>query len=104
MTNPQTLTSVPADEEHAPQLGQAVEILRCRSNLTDGNYIAAPEGFVTTLTQAYSFDTGTLGPAILILIFRRLQGHLSDLRWRGGRRRGEAALMAGWAAAWQKRA
>ncbi len=65
MTNPQTLTltSVPVDEEHAPQLGQAVEILRCRSNLTDGNYIAAPEGFVTTLTQAYSFDTGTLGLA-----------------------------------------
>ncbi len=65
VTDPRTLTlqGAPVDEEHAPQLGQAVEILRCRSDLTDGNYIAAPEGFVTTLTQAYSFDTGTLGLA-----------------------------------------
>ncbi|MGA3398930.1 MAG: DUF6519 domain-containing protein [Acetobacteraceae bacterium] len=65
VTNPQTLTltGTPVDEEHAPQLGQAVEILRCRSDLTDGNFIAAPEGFVTTLTQAYSFDTGALGLA-----------------------------------------
>lgn len=65
VTDPQTLKllGTPVDEEHAPQLGQAVEILRCRSDLTDGNFIAAPEGFVTTLTQAYSFDTGELGLA-----------------------------------------
>ena len=62
VTNPSvlTLTGTPVDEEHAPQLGQAVEILRTRSDLTDGNYIAAPEGFVTTIAQAYSFDTGQL--------------------------------------------
>jgi hypothetical protein len=65
IANPQTLTltGTPVDEEHAPQLGQAVEILRSRTSLGGGNYIAAPEGFVTTLTQAYSFDTGQLGLA-----------------------------------------
>jgi hypothetical protein len=55
-----TLTSVPVDEEHAPQLGQAVEILRTQADLTDGNLIAEPQGFVTTLAQAYSFDTGDI--------------------------------------------
>jgi len=62
MTNPVTLTltGTPVDGEHAPQLGQAVEILRSQANLGDGNFIAAPEGFVTTVAQAYSFDTGEL--------------------------------------------
>jgi hypothetical protein len=55
-----TLTGVPIDQEHAPQLGQAVEILRSRADLGDGNYIAADSGFVTTVTEAYSFDNGTL--------------------------------------------
>lgn len=54
------LTSVPIDQEHAPQQGQAVEILRSRANLGDGDFIAAESGFVTTLAQPYSFDTGTL--------------------------------------------
>lgn len=68
MTDPRTLTltGTPVDEEHAPQLGQAVEILRSRANLGDGNFIAAPEGFVTTLTQAYSFDTGELQLAVAL--------------------------------------
>jgi hypothetical protein len=62
MTDPLTLTLVntPVDVEHAPQLGQAVEILRTQADLGDNNYIAAAEGFVTTLAQAYSFDTGTI--------------------------------------------
>ncbi len=62
MTTPRVLTLVgtPVDEEHAPQLGQVVEILRSRADMGDGNFVAAPEGFVTTLTQAYSFDTGQL--------------------------------------------
>jgi len=62
MTDPLTLTltGTPVDEEHAPQLGQAVEILRSQADLTAGNFIAAPEGFVTTLAQAYSFDTGAI--------------------------------------------
>ncbi len=55
-----TLTGVPVDQEHAPQLGQAVEILRSRTNLGDNDFIAADAGFVTTIKQAYSFDTGTL--------------------------------------------
>jgi hypothetical protein len=68
MTDPRTLTltGTPVDEEHAPQLGQAVEILRSRANLGDGNFIAAPQGFVTTLTQAYSFDTGELQLAVAL--------------------------------------
>ncbi len=55
-----TLAGAPLDQEHAPQLGQAVEILRSRADLGDGAYVAADSGFVTTVTQAYSFDTGTL--------------------------------------------
>ena len=64
MTNPLTLTltGAPVDFEHAPQLGQAVEILRSQAKLDDdGNYVAAPQGFVTTVAQAYSFDFGTVG-------------------------------------------
>jgi hypothetical protein len=62
MTDPVTLTlvSVPVDEEHAPQLGQMVEILRTEAELGDGNRIADSEGFVTSLAQAYSFDTGEI--------------------------------------------
>jgi hypothetical protein len=65
VTDPLTLTliGVPVDGEHAPQLGQAVEILRSEANLGDGNFIAAPQGFVTTVAQAYSFDTGAVGLA-----------------------------------------
>jgi hypothetical protein len=55
-----TLTSVPIDQEHAPRLGHAVEVLRSRTKLGDNNWIAADSGFVTTVAQAYSFDTGTL--------------------------------------------
>lgn len=62
MTDPLTLTliNVPVDEEHAPQQGQMVEILRSTLNLGDGNFIAAHEGFVTSLAEAYSFDTGEI--------------------------------------------
>jgi hypothetical protein len=55
-----TLTSTPIDQEHAPQLGQAVEILRSRSSLGDDNFIAADSGFVTTLKAAYDFGSGAL--------------------------------------------
>jgi hypothetical protein len=60
--DPFTLTFIgtPVDGEHAPQLGQAVEILRSEVSLGDGNFIAAPDGFVTTVAQAYNFDTGEL--------------------------------------------
>ena len=55
-----TLTNVPVDEEHAPQLGQMVEILRTQADLGDGNLIADGQGFVTSVAQAYSFDTGEI--------------------------------------------
>jgi len=56
-----TLSGTPVDNEHAPQQGQAVEILRAQTDLGDGNIVAAAEGFVTTLAQGYSFDTGVIG-------------------------------------------
>jgi hypothetical protein len=52
-----TLTNTPVDEEHAPQLGQMVEILRTELDLGDGNFIAAQQGFVSSVAQAYSFDS-----------------------------------------------
>jgi Family of unknown function (DUF6519) len=55
-----TLIGDPIDQEHAPRLGQAVEILRAEADLKNGDFIAADSGFVTTVTQAYSFDDGTL--------------------------------------------
>jgi hypothetical protein len=65
-----TLQGAPIDQEHAPQLGQAVEILRSRVELKDGsftpadikdrNFVAADAGFVTTVAVAYDFDDGTL--------------------------------------------
>lgn len=55
-----TLTNVPVDEEHAPQIGQMVEILQTEADLGDGNLIADNQGFVTSLAQAYSFDTGEI--------------------------------------------
>jgi hypothetical protein len=61
LTDPKTSTltfsNTPVDEEHAPQLGQMVEILRTSAVLGDDNYIAAHDGFVTSVAQAYSFDT-----------------------------------------------
>lgn len=53
-----TLIGTPVDGEHAPQFGQAVEILRSEASLGDDSFIAAPQGFVTTLAQAYNVDTG----------------------------------------------
>lgn len=65
-----TLQGVPVDQEHAPVLGQAVEVLRSRAELRDGgfvpadlkdrNFVAADSGFVTTVAAAYDFDSGTL--------------------------------------------
>jgi hypothetical protein len=51
------LSNTPVDEEHAPQLGQMVEILRAELDLGDGNLIAEGQGFVTAAAQAYSFDS-----------------------------------------------
>jgi hypothetical protein len=55
-----TLTNTPVDQEHAPQQNQFVEILRTDLDLGDDNYIANGQGFVVSLAQAYSFDTGQI--------------------------------------------
>src|SRR3569623_607823 len=61
-----TLQGLVIDQEHAPQLGQAVEILRSRAELKDSafvpadmkdrNFVAADAGFATTVAIAYDFD------------------------------------------------
>jgi hypothetical protein len=51
------LSNTPVDEEHAPQLGQMLEILRAELDLGDNNLIAEGQGFVTAAAQAYSFDS-----------------------------------------------
>ncbi len=57
--DPQTLMldTTPVDQEHAPQKSQMVEILKSELKLDTGDFIAAPQGFVTGVDQAYSFDT-----------------------------------------------
>ncbi|HEY1880842.1 MAG TPA: DUF6519 domain-containing protein, partial [Caulobacteraceae bacterium] len=62
MNDPLTLTlaTTPVDEEHAPQQNQMVEVLAVDLDLGDGDYIADGEGFVTSLAQGYSFDTGQI--------------------------------------------
>ena len=51
------LSNTPVDEEHAPQLGQMLEILRAELDLGDNNLVAEGQGFVTAAAQAYSFDS-----------------------------------------------
>ena len=64
MTDPVTLTltGTPVDGEHAPQLGQGVEIGQRGRSRQQQFHCGAP-GFVTTAAQAYNFDTGELGLA-----------------------------------------
>jgi hypothetical protein len=52
-----TLVNTPVDQEHAPQQNQMVEILRTELALGNKNFIAEEQGFVTSVAQAYSFDT-----------------------------------------------
>jgi hypothetical protein len=56
-----TLTGTPVDAEHAPQQTQAVEVLDTQAQLDDDqNYIAAAQGFITTLESGYSSATAPL--------------------------------------------
>lgn len=55
-----TLASSPVDSFHYPALGQAVELLRDEVKLTATDYIAAPTGFVSSLTSAYDPTSGQL--------------------------------------------
>jgi hypothetical protein len=61
-TDPLTLklTTVPVDQEHAPQQNQIVEILRTTTELGDNNFIADGEGYVIAVAQAWSPDTGEI--------------------------------------------
>ena len=52
-----TLTPIPVDAEHSPQQNQAIEVLLTQADLGDGNDIAAIQGQVAVLTQAYDPDT-----------------------------------------------
>ena len=62
VANPTTLhlQSAPVDAFHYPRAGQAVEVLLSAVQLTNGEYAAAPTGFVTTVAQAYNPDTQTV--------------------------------------------
>ncbi len=57
--NPTTLhlQSRPPDAFHQPRAGQAVEVLCSAAKLANGEYVAEPSGFVTTLTAPYNPDT-----------------------------------------------
>jgi hypothetical protein len=54
--NPTTLNllSTPVDQEHAPQQKQVVEILRTELVLGNNNFVAAGQGFVTSVAQGYA--------------------------------------------------
>ncbi len=60
------LTTLPVDQEHAPQAGQWVEVLLTELDLENGNYIAAGQGFVTYVTSGYvaAGDPVTLNDAL----------------------------------------
>ncbi len=63
VADPQTLTlqSAPVDAEHFPQGGQAVEVLMDAAALSNGQYVAAPDGQVFTLgTSPYDADSKNL--------------------------------------------
>lgn len=55
------LQTVPVDANHQPRSGQAVEVLRPAAQLSNGEYVASPTGFVTTVAAAYNPDTHTIG-------------------------------------------
>jgi hypothetical protein len=54
------LQTAPIDAEHQPRVGQTVELLMAGAQLSNGEFVAAPSGFVVTLTTAYNPDTKTI--------------------------------------------
>jgi hypothetical protein len=54
------LQAAPIDAEHQPRVGQAVELLMAGAQLGNGEFVAAPTGFVVTLTIAYNPDARTI--------------------------------------------
>jgi hypothetical protein len=59
VVNPTTLhlQTAPVDANHQPRAGQAVEVLMAAAQLGNGEFVAAPSGFVTTVATAYNPDT-----------------------------------------------
>ena len=51
------LQTAPVDAFHQPRAGQAVEVLVPAVQLSNGEFVAAPTGFVTTVAGAYNPDT-----------------------------------------------
>jgi hypothetical protein len=51
-----TLRPRPVDAPHLPRKDQAVELLRAVAQLSNGEYVAAADGLVRTLSQAYDPD------------------------------------------------
>ncbi len=51
------LQSQPVDASHQPRANQAVEVLRSAAQLSNGEYVAAATGVVSTLTAPYDPDT-----------------------------------------------
>lgn len=51
-----TLLADPIDADHAPRLNQAVEVLRTRSRLGQGDVIAADAGLISLVDQPYDPD------------------------------------------------
>jgi hypothetical protein len=76
-----TLANAPVDQEHAPQLNQMVEILRTELVLGDGNYLAEKQGHVTSVAQAYSFDSSQLTLADLPLDYQKSTNPLFVRLW-----------------------
>jgi hypothetical protein len=60
------LSTLPVDQEHAPQAGQWVEVLLTELDLLHGDYIAQGQGFVTWVTSGYvaAGDPVTLNDAL----------------------------------------
>jgi hypothetical protein len=54
------LETSPVDLLHFPRVGQVVELLRAETLLANGEYVAAAEGQVVTLADAYNPDTQTI--------------------------------------------
>jgi hypothetical protein len=55
-----TLEGDPIDSDHAPRMGQAVEVLQTRKRFDHGDVVAADSGLVTKVAQPYNSDLRTV--------------------------------------------
>ena len=61
-----TLLSDPIDADHSPRLNQAVEVLRTRSLLGQGDVIAADSGLISLVDQPYDPDLRRVRIAVTV--------------------------------------